>query len=142
MPPLVLPLALALLVLAVVGCARDGGSAPDPTRPELSAPDLPTVSPSEESPVGEVPSEILNRIVDDAADRSGVEPDEIEVLTAMAMTWSDGSLDCPEPGMMYTQALVDGYHVVVDAAGEELDYRVTTDGGFRLCEQDGRSGGG
>ncbi len=36
--------------------------------------------------------------------------------------------------MAYTQALVDGYHVVIVAGGEELDYRVGSGGSFRLCE--------
>ena len=40
--------------------------------------------------------------------------------------------------MSYTMALVDGYHVILVAAGEELDYRVGAQGGFRLCENGGR----
>ena len=50
------------------------------------------------------------------------------------MTWPDGSLGCPQPGQVYTQALVDGYHVVLDADGDELDYRVGSGGSFNLCE--------
>ena len=37
--------------------------------------------------------------------------------------------------MYYTQALVDGYQVIVSAGGKEYDYRAGS-GGFRLCEQD------
>ena len=84
--------------------------------------------------IGEVPEAILDAILADAAQRSGVEADDIAVTRAESVTWSDGSLDCPEPGMSYTQALVDGYHVVLDADGEELDYRVTAAGSFVLCE--------
>jgi hypothetical protein len=29
--------------------------------------------------------------------------------------WNDGSLGCPEPGMMYTQALVNGYWLIIEA---------------------------
>jgi hypothetical protein len=76
----------------------------------------------------------MGPLLADAAERSGVAQDAIVVVEAVSMTWNDGSLGCPEPGMAYTQALVDGYHVILDADGEELDYRVNLDGGFRLCE--------
>ena len=89
---------------------------------------------------GEVPDDTLAGILSDAAQRTGLPEDAIEVVRAEAMTWSDGSLGCPEPGMVYTQALVDGFHVVLDAGGEELDYRVGQGGSFRLCEN-GRPGG-
>ena len=35
--------------------------------------------------------------------------------------------------MMYTQALVKGYWVVIDAAGQKYDFRVGSGGNFRLC---------
>ena len=89
---------------------------------------------------GELPNAILAGILSDAAQRSGVAEDAIEIVRAEATTWSDGSLGCPEPGMFYTQALVDGFHVIVDADGEELDYRVGQGVSFRLCE-DGAPGG-
>lgn len=60
--------------------------------------------------------------VTDAAARAGVDPDAITVLVAERVEWSDGSLGCPEPGMMYTQAIVPGYRVVLDAAGDQLHY--------------------
>ena len=83
--------------------------------------------------MGEVPEDLLASILADAAARSGEPAEALEVITAQAMSWNDGSLGCPEPGMLYTQALVDGYQVVVRAAEEELDYRAGN-GGFRLCE--------
>ena len=46
--------------------------------------------------------------------------DQVKVLTVESVTWSDGSLGCPEPGMMYTQALVRGHRIRVDAAGTTL----------------------
>lgn len=110
----------------------------DPTRPAPSAPELPSVPPSDEPVTGEVPAEIMAELVADAAERSGEAPEAIEVTQAVAVTWNDGSLGCPEPNMSYTMALVDGYHVILVAAGEELDYRVGAQGGFRLCENGGR----
>lgn len=90
---------------------------------------------------GEVPSAILEPILADAAERLSVDPIQLTVLVAEQVTWPDGSLGCPQPGMSYTQALVDGYRVVVEAADTELDYRVGGSGGFRLCEGAGRPSG-
>lgn len=81
---------------------------------------------------GEVPQDILDAIVADAGERTG--RDDIEVLVAEAVIWNDGSLGCPEPGMLYTMALVEGYRVVVEAGDEQIDYRVGSGGAFRVCE--------
>ena len=42
-------------------------------------------------------------------------------VSAAAVTWSDGSAGCPEPGMMYTQALVPGYRIVLQAGDRVLN---------------------
>lgn len=149
MPPLRrgTPLALVAIGLFLSACAAGGAGSDEPPtsseRPTRTDAD-PQPIPSESSPgiVGEVPADILDAIVADATDRTDVGADAIEVVRAEAVTWSDGSLDCPEPGMLYTQALVDGYHVVLDAAGTALDYRATTAGSFRLCENPGPPAGG
>ena len=80
-----------------------------------------------------IPGDILNSVLDDAAQKLGVAPDALVVTKAEAVTWPDGSLGCPEPGMFYTQALVDGYWIVVEAGGQSLDYRVSGGGNFRIC---------
>ena len=94
--------------------------------------------PSDEPVTGEVPAEIMAELLADAAERTGEAADAIDVTQAIAVTWNDGSLGCPEPNMSYTMALVDGYHVILVAGGEELDYRVGEQGGFRLCENNVR----
>ena len=137
------PLLLALLALALAACAGGAGNAAsqDDARPTRSAPAIETVPPTDDPVIGEVPAELLASIVADAAERAGVDPDAVDVISAEAVTWNDGSLGCPEPGMSYTMALVDGYHLILSAADEELDYRTSANGGFRLCESGGRPGG-
>jgi hypothetical protein len=39
--------------------------------------------------------------------------EDAEAVVAERVTWSDGSLGCPEPDMLYTQALVEGYRIVL-----------------------------
>jgi hypothetical protein len=82
---------------------------------------------------GAVPDDVLASVTTAAAAEAGVDPTQVTVVSAESTTWGDGSLGCPEPGKMYTQALVDGYHVVVEVDGQELDYRVGN-GQVRLCE--------
>lgn len=84
--------------------------------------------------VGEVPGELLDKIVADLAERKGVESDRILVIQAQATTWNDGSLGCPQPGVLYTQALVDGYWVILEADGDKYNYHASTSGYFFLCE--------
>lgn len=56
------------------------------------------------------------------AGRLGVAPESISVVEARAVTWTDGSLGCPEPGMMYTQALVPGELIVLEVAGRRYRF--------------------
>jgi hypothetical protein len=87
--------------------------------------------------IGEVPAEVLNPIIADLAGRLGIGQDQIEIVRAESVIWNDGSLGCPEPGMRYTQAQVDGYWVVLGHDGQTFDYRATAGGFFRLCENPG-----
>jgi hypothetical protein len=117
-----------------------GGSGPvaPADRPTASVPGrLATLPPSGAPVNGEVPERVLAAILEDAARRTGADPATATILRAEAVTWSDGSLGCPEPGMFYTQALVDGYWVVLELGGTTLDYRVGARGAFRLCEEPG-----
>jgi hypothetical protein len=52
----------------------------------------------------------------------GVDRDAITLVAAEPVVWPDGSIGCPEPGMMYTQALVEGYRIVLGVDGEEVVY--------------------
>lgn len=121
----------ASLVLAA--CTASSGTAgTDGPQPSTGSPG-PSAGPAGTGG-SSLPAEITDPIVADAATRLGVDPSAVTIVDAHAETWSDGSLGCPEPGMMYTQALVDGYQVVVEANGTRLDYRGSGPGQFRLCE--------
>ena len=78
-------------------------------------------------------SPMLEEIRADAARRASVPLDQVKVLSAEAVVWSDGALGCPEPGMMYTQALVPGYRIRVDAAGAPMMYHTRATSVFVLC---------
>jgi hypothetical protein len=84
--------------------------------------------------LGEVPVELLAAIVADVARRQGIAADEVTVVRAEAIVWRDGSLGCPRPGMNYTQALVEGYWVILQHGDRSFDYRATDRGYFMLCQ--------
>lgn len=72
----------------------------------------------------------------DLAARIDVAESSIEVVSSDTVTWSDGSLGCPEEGKMYTQALVQGSRVVLNAEGETYDYHAGSDGDPFLCPEE------
>lgn len=84
--------------------------------------------------IGEIPAEIMQALNADARDRAGQPNATITLVRAEAVQWPDGSLGCPQPDMMYTQAIVPGYWVVMELDGESFDYRVSERGNFVLCE--------
>jgi hypothetical protein len=109
------------------------------TRPAPKMPErVPTDPISPSAPVtGETPPELLEAIRADLAVRSGSAIDEIQLIRDQAVIWSDGSLGCPQPGVFYTQAPVNGYWVVLQVEGKEYDYRASESGYFLLCEGGG-----
>jgi hypothetical protein len=131
--------AAVVVVVAVFAGCTGGGAAPSAsgapaasTGPTTSFSGTPAVNRGSGG-AGVLPPSILAPIVADAAGRAGVAASEVEVVTAVERTWPDGSWGCPQPGMAYTQVVVDGYQVVVRAGGRTFDYRGAGPGLFRLC---------
>ena len=115
---------------------------PDSPDPATGTPDRsPTMLPERVPPMetgipvtGEVPAEIMDLILADLAERTSVARDQISVIRSEETVWNDGSLGCAQPGQFYTQALVNGYWVVLEVEGQEYDYRIADSGHFFLCE--------
>lgn len=81
-----------------------------------------------------IPEDAWHALLADLEDRIGAPVADVTVISAEAKTWNDGSLGCPVPGQMYTQALVDGYQVILEAGGARYDYRIGSGTDVRLCE--------
>jgi hypothetical protein len=80
-----------------------------------------------------VPKEILEPILKEAATIAKVSREQLAVVRAEPAVWNDGSLGCSQPGLMYTQALVNGYWVLIKARGQMYDFRADNRGSFILC---------
>lgn len=125
-----------LCALAVAGCAGPEVT-PSPTAPAASeSPSrTPTAPPAQVSPVSvptSPPAAALEEIRDDLGERGVTEM--MTVVSADTVTWPDGSLGCPEFGIVYPTAMEDGLRIVVDAGGRTWDYRFDSAGKPRLCE--------
>ena len=86
---------------------------------------------------------VVQVAVADLAARIGGDPDAIEVLKAERVTWPNGALGCPQPGMMYTEALVGGFQVVLatDHRTRVFDYHAGADERPFLCPSAEKDGG-
>lgn len=132
----------ALVTLVLAGCASGQGagpgeeappsapSSPDPTEPTVTLSPEPRPTRSPAPPVGTTAADA----VADLAARLGVDPQQVTVVRDEAVTWRDGSLGCPVPGMAYTQALTPGRLVVLEAAGRTAEYHSGGQRGLFLCE--------
>lgn len=127
-------LAGLLVIPLLVACAADAGSSATSKRAIPSPEPIPSdvVPPSSTRPDG-LPAGMLDDVIALAEEETGVDRSDIEVVLAEAVTWSDGSLGCPEEGMVYTQALVPGYRVILDVAGEQLAFHAPESGEFSPC---------
>jgi len=116
--------AALLLTVGVAGCAsalEPVGQADQRSPVQQEKPMNPTLESTTES------------VLEDAATRTGVAKANLKVESAIAVTWSDGSLGCPQAGMNYTMALVPGHRIKVRAGEQVLDYHVGPRGHFMVC---------
>ncbi|HEY5649922.1 MAG TPA: hypothetical protein VIW46_00630 [Acidimicrobiia bacterium] len=96
---------------------------------------VPVTPVPEESAGGaeEVPPELIGAVLGHAAEV--VRGSAPTVVSVEYVEWPDSSLGCSDPGIAYTQVITPGYRIVVDAGGDELDYRTDLVGSFKLCER-------
>ncbi len=106
-----------------------------PIEPETTIPSVPPRNPKT------APTTVVDKAILDLVTRTKVSPDDVTVVLDEAVTWPDGSLGCPQPGMSYTQALIDGSRVLLEVDGRLYDYHAGSEGEPFLCESDGDGGG-
>ena len=93
------------------------------------------MEPEPPDPSSTPPTGAAAAAVADLAERLAIEASAVEVVSTEAVTWSNGSLGCAEPGMMYTQSLVDGSRIILRAGGTTYEYHSGGSGEAFLCER-------
>ncbi len=124
---------LAACAAETPGQPRGVGIAPPTRIPDVVQ--TPGVPPGSAVTLAELPRELRRVVVADAARRFGVAQSGVVLTRAERVTWNDGALGCPQPGMGYSQALVPGYRVVARAAERELIYHTDESRGAIACAQ-------
>lgn len=120
-------LAFAVLTL---GCGASTSNDDQAQEPAAASP-----TPSREPSPTAGPTGLATRAVADLATRLDVEVSSIEVVSDEAVTWSDGSLGCAKPGMVYTQALVEGARIVLRLEEKDYEYHSSGDSQPFWCEK-------
>lgn len=135
----------AAVGLLLAGCSTPPG---EPMNSASERPPLTTTPPPEPVPptapaptggaTGPVPAGVIARpevqeAITAEAERLGVERSAVKVVLHQAVTWPDGAIGCPEPGKLYTQALVEGHRLVLSVAGHEASYHAGSGGTFWYC---------
>ncbi len=110
-----------------------------PTAEQLTITPIPATqqATSEAAPAIKVPTEMqtfIETVIDDLVQQKGVQREAVSVVSIEEIVWNDGSLGCPQPGYAYTQALVDGFYIVLQANGTEYYYHTNGTRYFVLCE--------
>jgi hypothetical protein len=104
-------------LLAFAGCSHAGQEAAVPPAKEIHA---------GAAVASAVPAELLAAARADLERRLAAEKTTgpVRVVLAEAVTWPDGAVGCPRPGMNYTMGLVPGYRVVfaVGTGAQERRY--------------------
>lgn len=125
--------AVAIGATLIVACGDD--TEPTGGGPRTSGIDGTTTSTEAETVDDDTPPRTgqSEAAVADLAERLDVDPAEVSVVSVEAVTWSDGSLGCPEPGMMYPQVLTEGVRIVLEVDGQQYRYHGGAAGDPSFC---------
>ena len=129
--------ALCAAAVMISGCGDDSMSSQTlATEPEASAPTVTQEATVASSPeIDPALMTLVDQAVADLASRLKVDASTIVTVSAQAMSWSDGSLGCPQPGMLYTQAMVDGALIELSVDGTSYSYHSGASGAPFLCQK-------
>ncbi|MEP6637804.1 MAG: hypothetical protein ABJC39_00515 [Chloroflexota bacterium] len=120
---LVVRITLVAALWAIAGCsAAPAGNGGSPGSSSLG-------------PSSGLPASVTDPVVAEIARLANVASDQVTVVSAEEVTFPDGSLGCPMPGVMYTQVMTDGFKIIAEAGGTTYDFRGAGPDQFRRCEK-------
>jgi len=86
---------------------------------------------------GQLPERIASAVKADLSKRTGIAPEQLEITQSSRQTWSNGCLGLARPDEICTQALVEGWRVVVSNNRSNWVYRTDLTG--RVIRLEGRT---
>lgn len=114
--------------------APDTAIAPPGIPAAAAPPATRRMEPSVRSTVSAIPATLAVQVQNDAARRTGLDPDSIRIVAVEPVAWPDASLGCEAAGASEPEARVPGYVVTVDAGGTTLRYHTDGRDQVRVCE--------
>ena len=137
-----------ILLLWLTACTPRLIPAPSPTRIALSTPspekikpshiptqgDTPNMAPIPSTPVAPGLQSLIEKAKEDLAHRLSIPTTQINVLDTRDVTWSNSSLGCPQPGMVYADVITPGYLLLLNANGQDYEYHAGKSSEFFYCE--------
>ena len=77
---------------------------------------------------------LIEKAKDDLAQRLSIAITQINIVDAKEATWSNSSLGCPQPGMLYADVLTPGYLILLSANGQDYEYHAGKGSVIFYCE--------
>ena len=114
---------MSALVLAATACSQEELTSPSNDTALSSESSQQLVENNTNASKGNLTQDqqISNAVADLAA-RLSIEADTITIAQARAVTWGSSAMGCPKKGMNYTQAIVPGLLLLLEADGTMYRY--------------------
>jgi hypothetical protein len=96
--------------------------------------DTSKMTPNPSTPSSPSLQNLIEKAKEDLAKRLSISAEQIRLVEATEVEWSDSSLDCPQPGMTYLQVITPGYRILLEVDGQEYEYHSNRDAYVVLCE--------
>ena len=122
------------VILACTSCSQNSAeSTVDDTAESNERQKLVKESGMDSSTDGKTVDQQISEAVAELATRTGVAADTITVRDARSVNWGSGATGCPEPGMNYTQAIVPGLQLLLEADGTIYHFHGRTGSSLFYC---------
>ena len=77
---------------------------------------------------------LIEKARENLAQRLSIPAGDISLVEAKEVVWPDGSLGCPQPGMMYAQVLTPGYLIKLKYDNRDFEYHAGRGGSLTYCK--------
>jgi hypothetical protein len=77
---------------------------------------------------------LIEKAKEDLTQRLSISTIQINVVDAKEVIWSNSSLGCPQPGMLYAEVLTPGYLIRLNANDQDYEYHAGKGSAIFYCE--------
>jgi hypothetical protein len=125
---------MCALISTCMACSQHDAEAPaDKTAVSAEPPQQIQESDMNNSSISGILTQQVSGAVADLSARTGIAADAIAVSEARVVQWGSGAIGCPKEGMNYTQAIVPGVLVILEAGGVLYRYHGRSEAELVYC---------